>query len=77
MGTPMVFVWAFGEVVWISKNTWKFGRNMPLAFDANLGASIVNKPTKSRIGCRNCATIFYLLINRLLLLLHLLLKLGM
>ena len=48
---------------------------MPSAIDANLGASIVNKPTKSRIGCRNCASSFHLLINRLLLLLHLLLTL--
>ena len=56
MGTPMVFVWAFLEVVWISKNRWKFGRNMPSALDANLGAPIVNTPTKACIGCRNCAT---------------------
>ena len=75
MGIPMVFVWTFSEVVWISKNRWKFGRNMPSALDANLDASIVNKPTKPRIGCRNCATSLNLLINRLLLLLHLLLTL--
>ena len=49
---------------------------MPSAFDANLGAPIVNKQTKSRIGCRNYVTSSYLLINRLLLMLHLLLTLG-
>ncbi len=65
MGIPMVFVWAFFEVVCISKNRWKFGRNMQAAYDANLGTPIVNKQTKSRIGCRNCATSSYLLINRL------------
>ena len=63
MGIPMVFVWAFLEVVWISKNRWKFGRNMPSAFEANLGVPIVNKPTKPRIGCRNYVTGFFLLKN--------------
>ena len=73
MGIPMVFVRAFLEVVWISKNRWKFGRNMPMVFDANLGAPIVNKPTRPRIECRKSATGIYLLKNRLLLLMHLLL----
>tara|TARA_B100001287_G_scaffold255696_1_gene240001 strand:+ start:445 stop:600 length:156 start_codon:yes stop_codon:yes gene_type:complete len=49
---------------------------MPAAFDASLGVPIVNNPTKPRIGCRNCFIGSYLLKNRLLLLLHLLLTLD-